>query len=407
MGALICYGQSPMAHAATSPSVHSPELRLVLACAKSAAKGGADAQLESLLSQQLRWEDVYELADEHGLLPIVAQQLQPYRNSIPAELYDRMQQCARVNDRRNLLFSAELLKIAHAFAASGIEFLPHKGVVLSDYLYGSTAARRVTDIDLIVRPEDRIKAIGSLKSLGYGSALKLKQHVEDAAMRHTHEWLYVRDGLQVDLHWEVVHHASWPSFDMKTVWGALVPMRWQSAELRMLGPELLLVVLGLHAAEHEWNQLQMFTDIAAVIERHPKLNWEKVEEFVSDSQARRGLYVSLWLAHVYFEEPVPEELLQRIRADSQVPQIANVIAAQSWPSPEIQIAEGFQWLLFRTRGERPIDRWRYVMSMILAPKIADFEAYEAAPYFTWLYFFSRPLRLMIRRLHLSLQRFRA
>ena len=396
-----------MAHPATSTSVDSFELRLLLACARSAAKLDSDPELAGLLSQALDWENVFQLAEDHGLLPILAQQLQSHPRAMPSEIYDRIQQRARGNVRRNLLFSTELLRIAHAFSASGIEFLPHKGVLLNEHLYGSASLRRVTDIDLIVRPKDRIKAAGCLETLGYRSALELKPHLENAAMRHTHEWLYVRDGLQVDLHWELIDHASWPSFNMETAWSALVPMRWQSLEVAILRPELLLVVLGLHAAEHEWNQLQMFTDMAALVERNPQLNWNEVEEFVSDSQARRSLYVSLWLTHLYFKEPLPEWLLQRINGDIQAMRIADIIATQSWPAPETAVAVGLRWLLFRTKGERVIDRWGYVLSMLLLPKIADFQNYEAGPSLTWIYFVSRPLRLILRRLHHSFRQVRA
>lgn len=177
-------------------------------------------------------------------------------------------------------------------------------------------------------------------------------------------------------------------------------MRWQSLELSILRPELLLVVLGLHAAEHEWNQLQMFTDIAALLERNPQLNWSEVEAFAADSHARRSLYVSLWLTHQYFNEPLPEPILQRINGDIQVKRIAEVIATRSWPSPETNVVDGFRWLLFRTKGERLLDRWRYILSMLLLPKVADFQNYEVSPKFLWIYFLSRPLRLIFRRLQL-------
>jgi hypothetical protein len=213
--------------------------------------------------------------------------------------------------------------------------------------------------------------------------------------------------LQVDLHWGLIDRASWPSFNIEHAWNSLVPLRWQSIEVSTLRPELLLVVLGLHAAEHEWNQLQMLTDIAALVERNPQLNWNVVEEFASDSHARRSLYVSLWLAHQYFHAALPEWVLQKIKAEGQVMRIAAVIAVQSWPAPETTVAAGLRWLLFRTKGERLAERWGYVLSMLLLPKIADFQHYEAAPNLTWLYFVSRPLRLILRRLRLSIQQVRA
>ncbi len=400
-------GDYRMAHPATSTSVQSLEIRLLLSCARSAAKFDTDPELAALLSQELDWERVVQLAEDHGLLPILAQQLDTRPGAMPEEIYVRVQLSARGNVRRNLLFSAELLRIGRAFAACGIKFLPHKGVVLNERLYGSASLRRVTDIDLIVRPEDRIKVAGCLETLGYRSALQLKPHLENAAMRHTHEWLYIRDGLQVDLHWELIDHASWPSFNMETAWSGLVPMRWQSLEVSILRPELLLVVLALHAAEHEWNQLQMITDIAALLERNPELKWNEVEELVSDSHARRSLHVSLWLADLYFNGPLPEWVLRRIRADRQVLRIAEIIATRSWPVPETNVAVGLRWLLFRTKGEGLLDRWRYVLSMLLLPKIADFQNYEAGPSLTWIYFVSRPLRLILRRLHLSIQHVRA
>ncbi len=378
-------------------SVTCPEFGLILACARSAARGEPDVGIAALLTKSLDWENLLQLSKAHGLLSIVAEQLRSFDSQIPPHFVRCLRKAALVNAGRNLLLSAELHRTALALTQAGIQFVPYKGVVLEEQLYGSFGLREVNDIDLIVNEDDRRKTIACLEALGYESAYPLPLHLQEAAMRYTKEWPYLRDGLTVDLHWRIIQKPSWPSLDMAAIWRELQSMSWQSMDVRTLAPPVLLAALGVHASEHGWSQLRLFTDIAAVIHRFPNLDWEQVEELVADSQSRRSLFVSLWLSRLYFEAALPDRILREIRADSQVARIAECVV-RSWTRPTALPYGGLRWLLFRTAGERSLDRLRFILSLMFLPAVVDYQSLRLPPGLVWGYFVWRPVRLLFKLL---------
>ena len=61
----------------------------------------------------------------------------------------------------------ELRQVAAHLSQSGIPLMPLKGVLLQRLYYSDPRERRVTDLDVLVRPPDFARAIESLKDAGY------------------------------------------------------------------------------------------------------------------------------------------------------------------------------------------------------------------------------------------------
>jgi hypothetical protein len=382
------------------PGPRRPEFRLLLACTTPRLAPDAQCAVDDLLRQSLDWDYLLNLGTWHGMLPLLAHHLTARVNLVPAKISQFLLEYSSFNARGNLRLAAELLNISAALETCGIPHIPYKGVVLGEYLYGEITLRGAGDIDLIVRPEDASKAIACLRQLGFEDAHGLTEAQFAAAMRFGFEHSFTRNGLTVDLHWRVVQNYAWPSFDLEKVWQRLVPFTFYGRELPIFSPELMLAILCIHSAQHDWMHLKMFADISELLSKHPQLDWKIVDTLVADSQARRSMHVALKLSHAYLNAKLPPQLIEEIGRDQRVAEIASAVYSTLWTSAHDPTTTqiDIRWILFRTRGERQLDRFRYVRALALDPSLADFKAFTFWRRFPWLYFLIRPVRIALRRL---------
>ncbi len=52
------------------------------------------------------------------------------------------------------------------------------------------------------------------------------------------------------------------------------------------------------------------------------------------------------------------------------------------------------WLLFTTRGEDAVTRWRNLAWLVFPPKIVGLKSFDLSRALAWLYWLLRPLRLI-------------
>jgi hypothetical protein len=352
-----------------------------------------------LLKKEISWDYLLDMAAWHGVIPLLAKRLVGYP-AVPSSVVKLLRESALTNAANNLFLSAELTKLSTALGSYGIPYIPYKGTVLSQYLYGSAASRSVSDIDLIIQPGDVLKTIACLEELGFEDGFGLSATQRATAIRYGFEYSFVRNGVSIDLHWRLVQHFCWPSLDMDQVWKDLVPFSFCGAAMGIFSPEWMLAALCIHSAQHDWMELKMFVDIAKLLSRHPNLDWRLIEHLTADSHSRRSLLASLSLAHTYLGGALPPEVSEAIAKDDQVSRIANYVYSTIWPSRESPspIRADVRWLLFRTKGERWIDRWRYISGVALGPTVADFWMMNIPTPWSFLHFAARPLRILSDRL---------
>ena len=380
------------------------EFRLLLECLPPSFGGhGVAASLE-LPPEGVNWERLLRLAAMHEVVPLVAERLAAQglmESAVPPVVKKALRDNARAVAGRNLRLAAELAAISEAFAAQGIAHVPYKGIVLAQLLYSNIALRSMCDMDLLVRPEDKKKAIACLEELGFADDFELAAAQRQTALRYGYEYSFSRGEVSVDLHWRLVQKFAWPSLNMERIWDSLEPFALYGRQYRVFSPEVWLATLGVHSAQHgEQRSLKMFVDIAVLLAQHKSLDWDKVYALVADSHSRRSLAVALLLAHQYLGAPLPPEVARRIASDAQAASLAQKIAREHWPAPDAEWPDdsSLSTLLSYTRGEAPADRWRFVSGVIFGLTLDDFWWVKLPPALGPLYFALRPLRLAWKRL---------
>jgi hypothetical protein len=371
---------------AAHPRRFDPEFELVLAGYDHTSQ----IDIVSLLRPDLDWERILESAEHHRLIPAIHAALKG-KNGVPSTLRVR----AHKHAWRVLHFTVELTKIARCFEQRGIEFLAHKGPALGQLLYGNPAMRQFGDLDIIIRSKDFGRAKDALIELGYAPGLRLSPRQERSFLRSGYERSFALNSERnlVELQWQIVPRFCSINFDIDALFSRSRQIDLDGVSLRTMGHEDLLVVLCVHAAKHEWAQLGMLRDIAALTNFNLDWNWIVVE-------ARRLgilkiLQVSLLSVEKLFDLSLRTQLLPPTEGTAEIAS-AVVARLQHNYDPDTESIRYFRAQL--QLRERWRDRMAFVWRLATTPSVQEWQAVQIPDRYFPLYRCVRIARLMQRLL---------
>jgi Uncharacterised nucleotidyltransferase len=266
----------------TEASIHEcpilslgPEFELVLAGCQATPCANCLARIPK---SDVNWDLILRLAERHRVLPALYSSLRD-RADVPVSIHSAIRQRFQNNEVKGLRFSAELARIVTHFADCGIDVLAHKGPALALALYGDPAMRHFGDLDLLVRSDDVVGAKLALQQLGFQSQLCLSTRQEKAYLQSGYEYVFGTHAERslVEVQWQILPRFYSISFDMQALFDRSVEIELQGFRMRTPGKEDLMLVLCVHAAKHEWLQLGMLRDIAALARFDLDWRWIKAE----------------------------------------------------------------------------------------------------------------------------------
>lgn len=163
----------------------------------------------------------------------------------------------------NMFINEQMKLILGILEASAIHTILLKGVYFSDKYFGSIGARPTSDIDLLIKEDQRLLAISSLKKLGFLPS-------EDEIPGHFHCTLIKSIPkspipLQVELHWDIVRTDTSISM-IEEIWSRaqLLHERNYVYELSELDD---FYMICLHGWRHNLDSLKYFIDIIQLIKK--------------------------------------------------------------------------------------------------------------------------------------------
>jgi hypothetical protein len=223
---------------------------------------------------------------------------------VPPEVEKRLWGIYAANRVRNDAIRAEEERVVKAFAAAGVAVWMLKGTRLGERLYGDAGARQVSDIDLLIAPQELERANEVLRACGY--VLEGSAPLEE--LRESAEIVYVRgaagDGIApLDLHQRVA-----PYQKTDALADHIRAHRGEASD------EVLLVYLCVNQVAHRFARLQQFLDIARLLEmRGAALDWNGVLRLAQESRLGPGVFYSLTLAREMASDGVPHKVLEALR----------------------------------------------------------------------------------------------
>jgi hypothetical protein len=325
-------------------STSSKEWALLIECARAKPD---PPRLNEMLRGPVDWAVLSEIAEEHGLLEVVALRLRAWcKTGVPAEISLAWRERQRAQALFTLRLAAEMLRLLECFAAAGLEALVIKGPVLSVRCYGDPGTRQYGDLDLIVRDRDNLRATQWMIRLGYEAKVS---PVAIQAQKSPGEYAFRQAStrLLVEFHTERTFRYHPRPLPLEKLFQRQARVEIDGHEIPSLSPEDELILICIHGGKHCWERLSHIADVAALVARQ-ELNWESVDSAAEEVGAKRMLHVGLRLAADLLSAPLPEKIAVSVQTDAAAGRLAKQIArwlpAASSTPPGI-----FQRALFRMR----------------------------------------------------------
>lgn len=167
---------------------------------------------------------------------------------------------------------AGFLELTDALTRAGVGFIPLKGPLLSERLYGDPTARYSHDLDILVREEDIANAYRVLAASGYiplSPPLPESSGRRKKKLKYNHHISYIHPDREqiVELHWRIMNR---PWMGFSNIDGLLQDnlIEHEFAGRRFIVPavELELLYLVIHGAAHRWGRLKWLADVHRLLE---------------------------------------------------------------------------------------------------------------------------------------------
>ena len=251
------------------------------------------------------WDELPAAAQRHGLGGLL--QVSVAHPNASAGVREGAAIAARENAMAGLRGIAEVIEISRVLRDAGVASVCLKGPTLSQWLYGTSAFRRFSDLDVMVAPRDLIAVHEALAPRGYRLPDGMTVKTAKAIYRGLGAWPLKRAGrYPLDLHFRLGHlsfgspvkpeEVIAESRDLDGVPAVCIPSATHAA-----------MMLLVHASKHLWCTLEMVLAIARVMERND-VDWRSVQALARRSGSWNGCAAGLALASRLFGAEVPEEI---------------------------------------------------------------------------------------------------
>jgi hypothetical protein len=372
----------------------SKEFRLLCACAGVELAAERVSCIADCVDSGLDWSELLRMAEHHGVLPLLARNLQAHAPYLPPQIALSLRSGFESNVRRNLWFASELVRIADRFEEKKLRAVPYKGPLLAESAYGDVALRSFSDLDFLILASDFEPAKRILAELGYHPSIELKPAVKRFWLQKGYECSFdsAAGKYLVELQWNLL-----PFFYAVDLRNDDLLRRAPRAvlggrEVPCLAPEDSLLALCLHAGKHLWMRLNWVCDIAETM-RTQAFDWAVVGSRARELGILRIMGVSFWLVQELLGVRLPLAAQEVIAGDPEISSLGEVIAARLARSAtyDFESPEYFR-LILRLR-ERRSDRWRYLWRLVWTPGQGDLAAVQLPEALSPLYRVVRLARL--------------
>lgn len=383
--------------AQTRLSDWSPEVDLLLTCARARLDADQRARVETLVAKDLDWEYLLRLADRHGLQPLLHWHLKSVcAAAVPEPHLQQLRVAFQRISALNIFLAHELQRLLSLFAENDIAAVPYKGPALALQLYGNVALRQFSDLDILVQPRDVKSARDLLVAEDYVPFPPLTDGQQAILLRTQCNLPFTRERnrLVVELHWTIsAPHFARP-FETADFWSRVQDGNLDHFSIKLPAPEDLLLALCIHGSKHMWERLAWVCDIAGLVDLYPELDWKQVIAQARATGSERMLFLGLRLAADLLGAKVPDEVKNALASDPLVSQLSRDIVRHLFtlePNPTGMMG----YFLFQLRARR---RWRdkfNYLRFVLTPTEEDLVRVRLPAPLTFLYYLVRPIRMVV------------
>jgi len=214
--------------------------------------------------------------------------------------------------RDGLRQEQEALAMIQSMSAAGVEVMLLKGADLRLRLYDDPAARPMTDLDILVSPDQVDRAQGVLKSEGFRLQSQCVDPLPGWRIRFRNELHFDPPPgwpLLIDLHWQLDNVFRFYRLPFTRLEEKAITAEYQGYPVKLLAPEHLIIHLALHTYGEPQVALKI-VDLALALSL--SLDWAFFLEEVARFHCQRPLLVILEGISRLIPQKVPSFILDRL-----------------------------------------------------------------------------------------------
>lgn len=241
----------------------NPELRFLLAESRRDPSETTDRLISVVHAADFDHRHLNSLIIKNHLSPIVAENLR--RQKLTDEVFRPVFQDADAFRLQSIRLAVSLAQIFSLFQKHGIKAISLKGPLLAQELYGNISLRYCGDLDILVDPENYIKARTLLLENGFHPEDCVTTEKQLGYLMHNpvdHHTILAKSGVVVELHWKSLHlePASFDELYKRCTAGNLC-----GTEIPVLCRPDCIGLLIRHGVQHGFYNLRWLTDLYELI----------------------------------------------------------------------------------------------------------------------------------------------
>jgi len=248
---------------------------------------------------------------------------------VPDGIMHSLQGVYRSQATQNSTLFFDASRVLKTFIDHQLPVIALKGLALAKSLYGDIALRTMTDMDLLVKEEDLVKAGRILLAIGYDQAFPAW---EKTLKSHHHLPPFTsKNGTVLELHWNIISLHSNLAVDVGGLWDRSCLVEENGVVFRVLSLEDLLLHICVHGCHHLLTAIDLipFCDLTKIIEKNAdNIDWEKIIDRSILWGGQKGVYLMLLLARELLGAEVPDKILVEIKPRDYQPEFFNAALEQ-------------------------------------------------------------------------------
>lgn len=293
----------------------STEEKLVLNSMKLQPSEADRTRTQKLLDQVSDWKYLVELLTNRGLAPLFLHRTLSKEQvlQMPDSAKWVLQQMVFKTLSRNMVLYNAFSTLIKALDVQQIEVLALKGICLAEDLYRDIQLRQMSDIDILVKPEQGIQVIEALNKLGF-VAVNTGALSDFVASKSdfVHYAPMVYNGISVEVHIRLHQSSDTVQIDLNQLWAQSEPVILNGVEARKMDLHHQLIYLCIHLHKHFKKghvQFTSFADISNLIDiHHQEIDPKKLADLCSNYQCTNEVYPYLRLVNEFCNVELQEEI---------------------------------------------------------------------------------------------------
>ena len=276
------------------------------------------------------WDSVIESAYMHGVLPLVHKSLKSV-STISESVKAEFKNINFSISRRNMLMSAELIKIIELFNANSIRSIAIKGPVLSQIIHNDITQRQFTDLDILIDVSQIYEAVKLLVDIGYEPEYSIEYLKNKTLLNVGKDFpaTNTANDVLIEFHWRLFldRYIKKSNIDLFSDKNHRCIINNVSVETLELNAQLLYLLL--HGSKHYWERLKWIVDIDRLVRIYTdQIDWKRLITTAQEMEIEFMVYLGLAVSGEVLSTPLDIFIINNINSDQHVQKAKDTIISQ-------------------------------------------------------------------------------